>query len=258
MEIPGHDQVCLQSFIRTPTVTLTPGASSEPQQEQQDESETEPESSRETPKPNSSHPPLVLVQLRIQQLCNRRLVLQHFRNKEGSDGDGTTEEMTCENSDEVCELEAIQKELEELLVKKKELAKQGKSSNHTQEGQNDARPTFYKTKTPRGGIYTLPPPQLKQEDITLQQGAGTPTGPVVPVDKLDRMSAITQCPSCEQVVFTETYSTMSEAMWQMCCLCSVMGCVAGCCLIPFFMDRFRNVHHKCSLCQAHIHTYRPF
>lgn len=35
-------------------------------------------------------------------------------------------------------------------------------------------------------------------------------------------------------------------------------CVAGCCLIPFFMDNVKDVHHQCPRCQAHIHTYRPF
>lgn len=35
-------------------------------------------------------------------------------------------------------------------------------------------------------------------------------------------------------------------------------CVAGCCLIPFFIDHLKSVQHQCPQCQAHIHTYRPF
>ncbi|KAF3853319.1 hypothetical protein F7725_014007 [Dissostichus mawsoni] len=31
----------------------------------------------------------------------------------------------------------------------------------------------------------------------------------------------------------------------------------GCCLIPFFNDRFKNVQHWCPRCQAKIHTYEP-
>lgn len=39
--------------------------------------------------------------------------------------------VTTEDSEELCELEAIQKELEELLLLKEELEKQGKSSKLT-------------------------------------------------------------------------------------------------------------------------------
>lgn len=35
-------------------------------------------------------------------------------------------------------------------------------------------------------------------------------------------------------------------------------CVAGCCLIPFFTDYVKDVHHQCPRCQTHIHTYQPF
>ena len=32
---------------------------------------------------------------------------------------------------------------------------------------------------------------------------------------------------------------------------------AGCCLIPFFMDQLRDVHHQCPNCKEHIHTFQP-
>lgn len=53
-------------------------------------------------------------------------------------------------------------------------------------GQLALCPTFYKTETPCGGIYMLPPPQLTQEDVspektvkTGRQKSERPTGPVV-------------------------------------------------------------------------------
>ncbi|XP_071319781.1 uncharacterized protein [Trachinotus anak] len=266
MQNPGQDEGPDQSFSGTQTVTLNTRVRSDPQQ---DESEHEPESNQGTPEPKSP-PPLELIKFRVQQLRNRRFVLlkmQHFKKKAGDGSSGHTEEMTCEDSedsDEVCELEAIQKELEELLVKKEELEKKGKRCSLTATGgQQGACPPFYKTETPHGGIYLLPPLQPAQEDATPEQGvrtvpaAETPTGPVVPVDSLGGTPAITQCPSCKEVILTETHSTVGDTVWLLCCLCSMMGCVAGCCLIPFFMDQMKDIQHQCPRCQTHISTHQP-
>ncbi|TDG98202.1 hypothetical protein EPR50_G00216610 [Perca flavescens] len=196
----------------------------------------------------------------MKQLQNRRFLLlkmQRFKKKPEDNGVGTTEEMSCENSDQLCELEAIQKELEELLVKKEQFAR-------FKSGQQDARPPFYKSEIPRGGIYMLPPPLQELEAATLERKVKTkpvsekPTGPVVPVESLVGTPAVTKCPSCEEIVFTETSCRVGEATWILCYLCSIMGCVAGCCLIPFFMSRLKDVHHQCPHCQAKIHTYQPF
>ncbi|XP_070708379.1 uncharacterized protein [Pempheris klunzingeri] len=234
------------------SLEVNTGISSDPQQKQgvDYEPDTQTKTIQGTPEPGKGPPPRTPIEFRIQQLHNRRFLLlkmQHLRKK-AEDNSGT-EEMTGEDSDQVCELEAIQKELEELLLKKEELDKQGKSSTLS---QANVWPAFYKTETPHGGIYMLPPP----EGSTLRPEG--PTGPIVPVDSLDHTPAVIQCPSCKEVVFTQTHSKVGEAVWMVCCLCSMLGCVAGCCLIPFFMSQLREVHHQCPQCQAHIHTQQPF
>ncbi|XP_051272871.1 uncharacterized protein LOC127372957 [Dicentrarchus labrax] len=240
----------------------------EQEQEQQDDSEpdTQPKSNQEIPEPRKGPPSQVFIESRILQLHNRRLILleqQHFIKREEDNMGGTTEEMNSEDSGEPCELEAIEKELEELLVKKEELDKQGKSSKLS-DGQQDVCPTFCKTETPCGGIYLLPPPQLTEEDIALdwreknRTAAEEPKGTTVSADSLGQMPALTQCPSCQEVVFTETCRKRGEATWILCYMCIILGCAAGCCLIPFFLDRLKNVQHRCPRCQALIHTYRPF
>ncbi len=117
--------------------------------------------------------------------------------------------VTAEDSDRQCELEAIQKELGDLLVKKKELKKQEnrfKFGNGAQCGyitqryclmvlQCDTEIHFCTChilgqpivhcnfrKTPRSRVYLLP--HLHQEDLTLQTvktriDAEILTGPVV-------------------------------------------------------------------------------
>ncbi|KAF1374137.1 hypothetical protein PFLUV_G00246430 [Perca fluviatilis] len=238
----------------------------DPEQKQQDDSvpDTQPKSNQGTSEPRDKLPPLAYIESRMKQLHNRRFLLlkmQRFKKKPEENGVGTTEEMTCEHSDQLCELEAIQKELEELLVKKEVLEKTGNRSKFTEhKGQQDARRNFYKSEIPRGGIYMLPPPQLELEERKgkAKPVSEKPTGPVVPVESLVGTPAVTKCPSCEEIVFTETSSRVGEATWTLCFLCTIMGCVAGCCLIPLFMSSLKDVHHQCPNCQAKIHTHQPF
>ncbi|XP_069547403.1 lipopolysaccharide-induced tumor necrosis factor-alpha factor homolog [Brachyistius frenatus] len=114
---------------------------------------------------------------------------------------------------------------------------------------------------PRGGIYMLPPPQLAQVDVPPEQSvkpaaaADRTTDAVIPVDGLRRTAGLTRCPSCEEVIVTEVCSKVGETMWIVCCLCSMMGCVAGCCLVPFAAECLRDVHHRCPACRADVHTF---
>ncbi|XP_037546654.1 lipopolysaccharide-induced tumor necrosis factor-alpha factor homolog [Nematolebias whitei] len=107
----------------------------------------------------------------------------------------------------------------------------------------------------------LPPPLPSQDVPAAEQ---THSDRMVPgllhpceLEILGPTAAVTKCPSCAEVVTTETHNTRGAAMWIMCFFCSVMGCVAGCCLIPFYMKRLRNTHHRCPQCQAHISTHYP-
>ncbi|XP_078019806.1 uncharacterized protein LOC144459470 [Epinephelus lanceolatus] len=254
------------SYRQTQSIELNTGVGLDQEQEQHySEPYTQPEFNQWTFEPGSG-PPVQAIEFRIKQLHNRRVLLlkmQRLGKKAGDSGVESTEEMTCEDSDRLCELEAIQRELEELMVKKEEVEKKGKHSKlRANEGQQDAGSSLYKTETPRGGIYILPPPQ--QEDRTAEKRVKarpvteTPTGPVVPVDSLGWTPAVTKCPFCEEVVLTETSSRVGEAAWMSCCLCTLAGCVAGCCLIPFFTRRTKNVHHQCPRCQENIHIQQPF
>ncbi|XP_028990873.1 uncharacterized protein LOC114846210 [Betta splendens] len=224
----------------------------EPEQEQG--SRKEPETEREDPKPRADDPSLALVEFRIQQLQNRLLILQNAQEvkKKAADGAETAEEespATCdlgdEGCDEGCELEEVQQELEELQVTKTKLEKRGKSSRST--GHQGS----YEAKTPHRGIYTLPDPHL-------QHFKPMPTADqIIPVEHLGKMPMFTRCPSCGALICTEIQRKTSETMWLLCCVLSMVGCVAGCCLMPFFMEGLKKVCHYCPNCQAKIHIHRP-
>ncbi|XP_078146993.1 uncharacterized protein LOC144542980 [Centroberyx gerrardi] len=242
-------------------------ASSEPAEEQQNSTEDESLSSepgQETPEAGRGLTSLALIELRRQQLHNRHVILlkmQQFWKKSGEHSGRAKEEGSSEDADQPCELEAIQRELEELRVKEEELQQQEGSADLRPEDTHSPSYTIDHV-TPYGGIYLLPPPQAAEEELTseLEPKPQTepeqekPTGPLTPVDSLTLTPAIARCPSCFEVVTTETHSKVGGTMWILCCISSMLGCVAGCCLIPFFIDSLRDVHHRCPRCHSHMHT----
>ncbi|CAG5910696.1 unnamed protein product [Menidia menidia] len=230
MENSNNDVVLLHCSKLVTSEGMDVGARLEPEQELSGP----PEASQETAEAKEGSPTLADIELRIQHLQTRRILLQTIQNctkKQAQSFDENRRETSSEDGEEECELETIEKELEELRVKKKEMEK---------------------NRIPRGGIYILPPLLPDLNDNT----AAT-TDPVVAVENLGPTAQVTKCPTCKEVIVTETGSKISEAAWMVCVLSFMMGCVAGCCLIPFYLKRFRSTCHKCPLCQAHIHTHQP-
>ncbi|XP_038130030.1 uncharacterized protein LOC119775943 [Cyprinodon tularosa] len=200
------------------------------------------------------------IEFRMQQLQSRRFLLmkmKRHRRKDERHSGGSSEELIIEDDedddDDDDELRTIQTELEDLQAKKEELERAGGSLIvNSNEVPREQLPTY--KETPRGGIYMLPPPPPPPEEVTA--ATPDPAEDILPVERLGMAAGVTKCPSCEEVVVTETQSTASETMWILCFVCSLMGCVAGCCLIPFYMKSLRNVSHHCPRCQAKIHTHK--
>ncbi|CAL8283882.1 unnamed protein product [Merluccius merluccius] len=88
------------------------------------------------------------------------------------------------------------------------------------------------------------------EDI-MESVPELPTPPVT-VDDIGVDPALTQCPSCGEIVTTKTVKKIGDAVWLLCFLSSVFGCVGGCCLIPFCLDRLKDIHHACPNCKKKI------
>ncbi|KAM9716658.1 uncharacterized protein ACNS7B_022562 isoform 2-T2 [Menidia menidia] len=249
MENSNNDVVLLHCSKLVTSEGMDVGARLEPEQELSGP----PEASQETAEAKEGSPTLADIELRIQHLQTRRILLQTIQNctkKQAQSFDENRRETSSEDGEEECELETIEKELEELRVKKKEMEKNRVSSTRQEDrGTQEERSTY--KEIPRGGIYILPPLLPDLNDNT----AAT-TDPVV-AENLGPTAQVTKCPTCKEVIVTETGSKISEAAWMVCVLSFMMGCVAGCCLIPFYLKRFRSTCHKCPLCQAHIHTHQP-
>ncbi|KAM9843108.1 lITAF domain-containing protein [Aulostomus maculatus] len=65
---------------------------------------------------------------------------------------------------------------------------------------------------------------------------------------------MTTCTSCQQQVMTNVTYKAGTYAWLMCLLFICLGLVLCCCLIPFFMKRFKDAYHTCPRCNRVLHV----
>uniref|UniRef100_A0A3Q0SAN9 Si:ch211-157c3.4 n=1 Tax=Amphilophus citrinellus TaxID=61819 RepID=A0A3Q0SAN9_AMPCI len=65
---------------------------------------------------------------------------------------------------------------------------------------------------------------------------------------------MTTCSSCQQQVMTSVTYKAGTYAWLMCLLFICCGLVLCCCLIPFFMNRFKDAYHTCPRCNRVLHV----
>ncbi|KAL2101705.1 hypothetical protein ACEWY4_003466 [Coilia grayii] len=155
---------------------------------------------------------------------------------------------TTENA----ELEAIQRELESLSLQKKDLLDKQERLNLT---QHNGVPSLYN--------HDSPPDTMKNKQHQDSEPCYMGAPPAVPapkvftdVQELPSYSAKIRCPHCHAFVTTEVSYSVGPVSWLVCTMSILLGCVAGCCLIPFCMKNFKDVHHKCPNCRSHLHTVK--
>lgn len=64
---------------------------------------------------------------------------------------------------------------------------------------------------------------------------------------------MTTCTSCQQQVMTNVTYKAGKYAWLMCLLFICLGLVLCCCLIPFFMNKFKDAYHTCPRCNRVLH-----
>ncbi|XP_032381012.1 cell death-inducing p53-target protein 1 [Etheostoma spectabile] len=74
--------------------------------------------------------------------------------------------------------------------------------------------------------------------------------------ELYRCPARTTCPSCETWVTTHVTYKVGRMAWLMCLVFVLCGLVLGCCLIPFFVNYFKDAYHTCPHCRLVLHVQR--
>ncbi|CAM4709401.1 unnamed protein product [Leuciscus chuanchicus] len=193
------------------------------------------------------------ILFRRQHLQNRLQFLQEIQKR------NSKIEGNLANEEGPSELDKIEEELKLLELKQKDLVRKKSQSLTTQLTDNDS------IQTPVQGLYILPisPKEIMSPIIALQmEKTGTissinalqeeNTENAINLDDVTMAPAKVKCPSCHKTVTTEIRYKVGSNAFLFCCLLSVVGCLAGCCLIPFCMDRFKDVAHMCPSCHKDI------
>ncbi|XP_041735682.1 uncharacterized protein LOC121569106 isoform X2 [Coregonus clupeaformis] len=179
------------------------------------------------------------LSFRRQQLNDRRnmlTILQEFRNRSNPN--------STEGSKQQIEIQCIDQELQELSEKKRELQESQDNILHSKDQRKECIIS-------QGGLSVLPvtsvvfveaPPCIPAPEVILD------------IQKLPPFSSQTQCPECRQFITTEIVTSVGNVACLVCVTMSILGCVAGCCLIPFCIDNFKDVTHRCPKCRSSIIT----
>ncbi|OWK53212.1 Lipopolysaccharide-induced tumor necrosis factor-alpha factor [Lonchura striata] len=64
------------------------------------------------------------------------------------------------------------------------------------------------------------------------------------------------CPSCNQMIVTRLSYDSGALTWLSCGGLCLLGCIAGCCLIPFCIDALKDVDHTCPKCNTLVGSYK--
>ncbi|XP_061079696.1 uncharacterized protein LOC133114387 isoform X2 [Conger conger] len=181
------------------------------------------------------------VVLQRRQLCDRRAMLtmlEEFRKQSSN-----IPHMPHPEAKKSPEIQEIQKQLAMLSAKEMELQGQKDVVLYSQNQpdvflDNDGTDGV----SPVGKLFIVPPPSKPAPQVILE------------VKDLPNTPSLTQCPACYEFIITETVSRVGSTTWMVCFMSTLLGCVAGCCLIPFCTKRFKDVEHKCPKCRNKIHT----
>ncbi|XP_050979859.1 lipopolysaccharide-induced tumor necrosis factor-alpha factor homolog isoform X2 [Labeo rohita] len=191
------------------------------------------------------------ILFRRQQLQNRHQFLQEIQKK-----NNRIEEYLA-NEDGPSELDRIEEELKLLEQKEKDLIQKKTQSLATHTDKDPIQAPFQ-------GLYILPvssteiPPIIPVQEENTETVSPTieentePPDPPISLDDVTVSPAKVKCPTCQKIVTTEIHYKLGSNAFLFCCLLSVVGCLAGCCLVPFCMNRFKDVTHRCPSCHSHI------
>ncbi|XP_002739640.1 lipopolysaccharide-induced tumor necrosis factor-alpha factor homolog [Saccoglossus kowalevskii] len=117
-------------------------------------------------------------------------------------------------------------------------------------------PAQYPQQPPPQYLQGPPPPQGyvqapvgQQMGTTVVVGAG-PNVTTVHSPRYRDYPVQVQCPSCQQVVSTQTSYVTGLFTWMVAGIICVFGGWLGCFLIPLFLDVCKDVEHTCPNCKT--------
>ncbi|XP_030263085.1 cell death-inducing p53-target protein 1-like [Sparus aurata] len=187
------------------------------------------------------------LSLKRQQLLERRKIQCIFQELRLRAEFGQTDEVASNQP----EIDNIDQQLKQLTERKDELQQSYENilSAKDKKDKKGVDLTFNETiasgPLPGSNIFFVePPPAFPAPTVILD------------LDKLPAAPSKTQCPECKEFIVTETFTSVSSVTWMVCLMTALIGCLAGCCLIPFCVDRFKSTTHRCPKCRTSICTLK--
>ncbi|XP_054877522.1 U11/U12 small nuclear ribonucleoprotein 25 kDa protein isoform X1 [Poeciliopsis prolifica] len=186
------------------------------------------------------------ISLKEEQLTDRKKILMVFQELRNRAEFGETEESAATQQ----EINSIDNALKELRIKKAELQKncdnifEAKDERIKNDIKHESNQELDTSASEDRIFFVEPPPSFPPPAVILDIG------------KLPTHPSRTQCPECMQFVTTETFTSVSSVTWLVCFMSFMMGCVAGCCLLPFCMEKFKTTTHRCPKCRSKITTIK--
>uniref|UniRef100_A0A669DWG0 LITAF domain-containing protein n=1 Tax=Oreochromis niloticus TaxID=8128 RepID=A0A669DWG0_ORENI len=115
----------------------------------------------------------------------------------------------------------------------------------------------YKVHSP----FTCPPPPPPPAQPPQLPSSSSPSGVCLAKfvsyeAELRRSPGLATCPSCRTRVTTEVTFKAGTFAWLMCLVFVLCGLVLGCCLIPFFVNHFKDAYHSCPRCRLVLHVHK--
>ncbi|KAL4659067.1 hypothetical protein GN956_G2450 [Arapaima gigas] len=182
------------------------------------------------------------VAVQIQQLTDRQAMLEMLEDFRNSNPLGTKDAQ----SEHLAEMESLRKMLRELSEKEERLQRESNQILYPKSKQEGIQKIIVKGGVPvlpaSGNQDIVPPPPIPAPQVILD------------LENLPACPTQTACPLCQQYIVTETVSRVGGVTWLVCVMCALVGCVAGCCLLPFCMKSFKDTVHRCPKCRSEIHT----
>ncbi|CAK6971206.1 uncharacterized protein LOC122868531 [Scomber scombrus] len=187
------------------------------------------------------------LSLKRQQLLDRKKILCIFEELKNRAEFTQTEETTSSKH----EIDRIDQTLKQLCEKKADLQKIHDNIVEAKEQRDinkEVKSGSVEKVVPQGPessvFYIVCPPDFSAPEVILD------------LERLPSYPCKTQCPECRQFITTETFTSVSSLTWLVCFMTALMGCVAGCCLIPFCFDKFKSTTHRCPMCRSSIQTIK--
>ncbi|KAL6482492.1 hypothetical protein MHYP_G00105720 [Metynnis hypsauchen] len=102
------------------------------------------------------------------------------------------------------------------------------------------------------GLQDSLSPALPAPDLVM----ATVAGQVVVLSQFGDSPVQVTCPTCRNTGLTNVEHSAGLLTYLFCGGLFFCGCALGCCLIPFCVDRLRDVKHTCPNCKALLGVYK--